>query len=171
MITKRIRKKKVEAQINNLTNVNILALDIASVTGWAISTKEYGTWNFKTKKDESMGMKLLRFRAKLNEVKELIQFNLIVYERAAGVFKNSIIHEAKLIGVVEEWCELNKVAYRSYSATEIKKFATGKGTAGKPLVIQAAKEKLNYTGDNDNEADALWLLQLAKQDLNLSHKN
>lgn len=165
MKTERIRKKKVEAAIAELPNIKILALDIASVTGWAISRTEYGTWDFKTRKDESMGMKLIRFRSKLNEVNELMNFNLIVYERPAGRFKNSIIHEAKLIGLVEEWCESKGIAYRSYSATEIKKFATGKGNAGKPLVIKAAKEKLNYTGNDDNEADALWLLELAKKDL------
>ena len=168
MKAERIRKKTVEAKIAKLTNVNILALDIASITGWAISETEYGTWDFKTRKDESMGMKLLRFRAKLNEVNNLIKFNLIVYERAAGRFKNALMHEAKLIGVVEEWCELNGVAYRSYSATEIKLFATGKGSAGKPVMIKAAKTKFGYTGEDDNEADALHLLALAKKDLNLT---
>ena len=31
-------------------------------------------------------------------------------------------------------------------------------------MIQAAKERLGYTGANDNEADALWLLELAKSE-------
>lgn len=149
------------------TNVVVLSLDIASTTGWAISETEYGTWDFKTRKDESMGMKLLRFRAKLDEVFEITKFNLVVYERAAGRFKNSIIHEAKLIGVVEEFCELHKVAYRSYSAKEIKLFATGKGSAGKPVMIKAAKEKYGYEGDSDDEADALHMLKLAQRDLNI----
>lgn len=168
MRTKRIRTKKNEKKIAKLPNVKVLALDIASITGWAVSETEYGTWDFKTRKDESMGMKLIRFRSKLNEVKDLLNFNLIVYERPAGRFKNSIIHESKLIAIAEEWCENNNIAYRSYSATEIKKFATGKGTAGKPVMIKAAKTKLGYEGNDDNEADALWLLKLAENDLNLS---
>ena len=167
MKTKRIRTKKNENKIAKLSDVNILSLDIASVTGWAVSETEYGTWDFKTRKDESIGMKLIRFRAKLNEVVNLLNFNLIVYERPAGRFKNSLIHEAKLIAVVEEWCEENKIAYRSYSATEIKKYATGKGNAGKPIMIKAAKEKLGYTGNDDNEADALWMLKVAQNDLNI----
>lgn len=190
MKTERIKKKKEKPfnwndSINNARPVEepirgqhpdiiitdypkVLALDIASVTGWAISKTEYGTWDFKTRKDESMGMKLIRFRNKLNEVKDLTKFNLIVYERAAGRFKNSIIHEAKLIGLVEEWCETNHIEYRSYSAKEIKKFATDKGNAGKPAMIKAAKDKLGYTGNNDNEADALWLLMLTENDLNIN---
>jgi hypothetical protein len=31
-------------------------------------------------------------------------------------------------------------------------------------MIAAAQEKLGYPGTNDNEADALWLLELAKHD-------
>ena len=167
MKTKRIRTKKNETKIANLEAIRILSLDIASVTGWAVSETEYGTWDFKTRKDESMGMKLIRFRSKLNEVLQLINFNLIVYERAAGRFKAAIIHEAKMIGLVEEWCEESKIAYRAYSATEIKKFATDKGNAGKPLMIAAAKEKLGYEGNDDNEADALWMLKIAQRDLNI----
>ncbi len=164
---KRIKPRKSESKAN-LTNLKILSLDIASTTGWAMSETEYGTWNLKTRKDESMGMKLIRFRGKLDEMYEIMKFDLVLYERPAGRFKNSIIHEAKLIAIAEEWCERNKVEYRSYSATEIKKFATDKGNAGKPLMIKAAKEKLGYTGNDDNEADALWMLKLAQRDLNIS---
>lgn len=158
------RRKQTKARKDNLV---ILSLDIASVTGWAVSESEYGIWDFKTRKDESIGMKLIRFRVKLDEMKTLLKPNIIVYERPAGRFKSSIIHESKLIGIVEEWCENNNVEYRSFSATEIKKFATGKGNAGKPLMIKAAQEKLGYTGNDDNVADALWMLKLAQKDFNV----
>ena len=144
--------------------IKILSLDVASVTGWAMSRLEYGTWDFKTRKDESLGMKLIRLRSKLDEFKKLTDFGLIVYERPAGRFKNAIIHEAKLLGLIEEWCETNKIEYRAYSATEIKMFATGKGSAGKPAMIKAAKDKYGYTGLDDNEADALHMLELAQSE-------
>ena len=51
--------------------MKVLALDIASTTGWCLDKGIYGTWNFKTRKDESMGMKLIRFRAKLQEIHDL----------------------------------------------------------------------------------------------------
>ena len=54
--------------------MKILSLDIASTTGWCLDKHLYGTWNFKTRKDESMGMKLIRFLAKLKEVYELEKF-------------------------------------------------------------------------------------------------
>ena len=106
MKAKRLNLKELKA----VPNVNykpeycikILSLDVASVTGWAVSRLEYGTWDFKTRKDESMGMKLIRLRSKLDEVKQLTNFHLIVYERPAGRFKNAIIHEAKMLGLIEE---------------------------------------------------------------------
>ena len=48
---------------------------------------------------------------------------------------------------------------------EMKRFATSNGNASKPMMIAAAQKKLGYTGDNDNEADALWLLALTRDKL------
>jgi len=147
--------------------MKVLALDIASTTGWCLDKGLYGTWNFKTRKDESMGMKLIRFRAKLKEFNELEDLQVIVYERPAGRHANSIIHQAKLIAVLEEFCEQNSIDYRSYSATEIKKFATGKGNANKEAMINSAIDKWGYDGDDDNEADAIHMRELFRDETGL----
>jgi Holliday junction resolvasome RuvABC endonuclease subunit len=147
--------------------MKVLALDIASTTGWCLDKGLYGTWNFKTRKDESMGMKLIRFRAKLKEFNELEDLQVIVYERPAGRHANSIIHQAKLIAVLEEFCEQNSIDYRSYSATEIKKFATGKGNANKEAMINSAIDKWDYDGDDDNEADAIHMRELFRDETGL----
>lgn len=146
--------------------MKVLSLDIASETGWAISNDLYGTWLFKTLKDESMGMKLLRFRSKLEEVQAYNNFDVIIYERPAGRHAHAIIHQSKLIAMLESFCVENAIEYKAYSASHIKKFATGKGNANKQLMIDYAKEKYNYMGDNDNEADALHLLNLFKSEMN-----
>lgn len=39
----------------------------------------------------------------------------------------------------------------------VKMLATGKGNAGKDDVRGAARSRLGYTGESDDEADALWL--------------
>ncbi len=147
--------------------MKILAIDQASDCGWAISKDIYGTWDLKTRKDESIGMKLLRFRSKLKEVCDTEKIDVIVYERVAGQFKASIIHAAKLVAIIESYCEEHGIEYKAYSAKEIKSFATGKGNAGKPAMIAAAKEKYGYDGESDNEADALHILHLAQQEFNL----
>lgn len=161
-----VRKRRQKLTKNTNGNViSILAIDAASKLGWALSETDYGVWDLRTRKDESIGMKLLRLRAKLDEMFSIHPFTMIAYERVAGFHKNALIHEAKLVGKIEEWCEEHGVQYKAYSATEIKKFATGKGNAGKPLMIQAAKQRLDYMGNDDNEADALWILKFAQDEL------
>lgn len=142
----------------------ILALDPATHCGYAISRVLYGVWDLTAKRDESAGMRLIRLRAKLNEIIQSENINLVVFERPGGRFKSSIIVQSELQGQIKVICEDNKVPYRAYSSTEIKKFATGKGNSGKPAMIKAAREKLSYPGNNDNEADALWILELAKSE-------
>jgi hypothetical protein len=51
-----------------------------------------------------------------------------------------------------------------HSAT-LKKYATGKGNAKKPDMLRAAQTKLLYEGTDDNEADALWLLHYAQNEV------
>jgi len=87
---------------------------------------------------------------------------LVAYERVAGRHANSIIHASKMVAMIETLCEELGVAYMAFSATEIKLFATGKGNAGKPAMIKAAKDRFGYTGNDDNEADAICIYQLAK---------
>jgi Holliday junction resolvasome RuvABC endonuclease subunit len=142
----------------------MLALDIATHCGWAISRSVYGVWNLSPKRDESAGMRLIRFRAKLNEVIKSENINLVVFERPGGRHVGAVIVQSELQGQVKVVCEDLQIPYRGYSSQEIKKFATGKGNSGKPAMIAAAQSQLNYPGENDNEADALWLLELAKSE-------
>lgn len=143
---------------------NILSIDPATLCGWAISNEIYGTWQLKLKADESWGMKLIRFKSKLTEILDAYPINLISYERPAGRNTRAIITQSKIIGIIESICEENGIDYRAYSAGEIKKYATGKGNSGKPLMISSAKEKYGYDGNDDNEADALHLLNLTSSD-------
>ena len=145
--------------------MKILALDIATKTGWAIENFS-GTWDFSLKKGDSDGMRLLRIRARVKEVVESENIDLVVWERAAGLFKSAIITESELIGAVKLFCEENKLNYTSYSATEIKKFFTGKGNAKKADMLNEAKRRFpNRNIKDDNEADAIALLEFTKSDL------
>lgn len=146
--------------------INLLAIDQASNCGWATKNAS-GVWNFNTRKDESSGMKMLRFRAKLKEVCALEEINLIVYERVAGFHKQAIIHAAKMVAIIESFCEENNIQYKAVSATEVKRFATGKGNANKDAMIASARLKLGYQGNDDNEADALWIYQIIKDELGI----
>lgn len=146
--------------------INVLAIDQASKCGWC-TRNAYGVWDFNTRKDESAGMKMLRFRSKLKEVVELENINLIVYERVAGQHANSIIHASKMVAIIETLCEELGIDYKAVSAGEVKRFATGKGNAPKDKMIEAARLKYGYTGNNDNEADAIHIYHHTIADLNL----
>jgi Holliday junction resolvasome RuvABC endonuclease subunit len=143
--------------------MNILALDPATKCGWAHSCSASGTWDLSIKRDESAGMRLIRIIGKLNEIDELLGINLVVYEAARHAVSNgALICQSELQGVIKLWCEHKKIDYRGFSPSEIKKHATGKGNANKSDMMSAAMAKWpNFRGD-DNEADARFLLDMAK---------
>jgi Holliday junction resolvasome RuvABC endonuclease subunit len=141
--------------------MKILSLDVATHTGWCTDTAS-GVWDLSVKRDESSGMRLIRFKSKLREICASEEIELVVFERSQGAHQNAVIIQSELHGVLKIFCEENNINYRAFSPSEIKKHATGKGNAGKPLMIKAAKEKYGYTGDDDNEADAICCYHYAK---------
>jgi Holliday junction resolvasome RuvABC endonuclease subunit len=140
--------------------MKILALDIATKTGWCNNTSS-GVWDFSVKRGESIGMRLIRFRAKVLEMISLEKPDVIVYELPAGLFKASIMVASEMIGVLKTICEDQKIEYAHESATEIKKFATGKGNAKKEHMIKAL-EDVGIKVIDDNHADAIHLFNLFK---------
>jgi Holliday junction resolvasome RuvABC endonuclease subunit len=147
--------------------MNILALDPATNCGWAHSLGPSGTWDLSVRRDESGGMKFLRLVAKLGDVKFTAGIDLLVYEAARHAMpkmQGALVHQAEMQGVIKHWCEERAILYRGYSPMEIKKHATGKGNAGKPEMVAAAKVKWPGFNGDDNEADAKWLLDLAMKE-------
>lgn len=143
----------------------ILALDLGTRTGWACqvgATLATGTTDFKNGRYEGGGMRFLRFRqwldrfAGADNLPEAIYFEEVRRHQgtdAAHVYGG-------LLGTLTAWCEEHKVPYRGVPVGTIKKFATGKGNAGKEMMIAAAQADGRQITD-DNEADAYWLLQYA----------
>lgn len=147
-------------------NLQILAIDPATNSGWAHSSGSSGVWDLSVRRDESAGMRLIRFRGKLNEILDDVGVDLVVYEaarHAAPKMQGALTVQAMLQGVLVAWCEDHGIEYRGYSPSEIKKHATGKGNANKALMLKTAQENwpsIEIIGDN--QADALWLLDLAR---------
>ena len=143
----------------------ILALDIATKTGWATEI-ESGTFDFTLKRGETKGLIPLRFKSKIVELIKLIKADLVAYERPAGRNAHSIILASKMIAHLEEYCLENNIELATYSAKEIKKFFTGNGNSSKEKMIEEAKRRFpEIEIIDDNHADALALLELAKSDL------
>jgi crossover junction endodeoxyribonuclease RuvC len=52
------------------------------------------------------------------------------------------------------------IPYVEIAPAKLKKYATGSGKGGKHGPLVEAVKRLGYDGNNDNEADALWLLHM-----------
>ena len=146
--------------------MRILALDIATKCGFAISGSTSGTWDLTTKRDESKGVRLIKLRNLIQQTHENKPLDLVVFE-AVRAFRHqqAVVCQSELQGVVKAWCHDNNIEYKGYTSSEIKKHATGKGNAKKDQMIKAAAEMFEIKIFDDNHADALWILDLAKKQL------
>lgn len=131
----------------------LLALDIATKTGWRTKTAS-GAWDLSPKRDESKGMRLIRFKSKLVEICNLEAIKVIAYERPGGIHKASMMVQSELHGILKCYCEENNIDYIAFSSKEIKKYATGNGNASKQMMVEEAEKRKGDKVEDDNEADA-----------------
>ena len=153
----------------------ILTLDLGIKTGWALHKQDgtiiSGTAHFKTNRFEGGGMRYLKFKQFLTELKNKHgQFNEIHFEEVRmhrGKGKNGRVtfnvdaaHAyGGFMATLTAWCEHHEIPYAAMPVGKIKKHITGKGNANKAAVIKAVKAK-GHTPTDDNEADAIALLDL-----------
>lgn len=143
--------------------MKILALDFATRTGWAGGGIS-GVQRFDLRRGESPGMRFLRFRAWLAEICRLIEPEVIAYEQphhrggAATEVAYGFLTEVKTMSAAKG-IELMPV----HSST-LKKWATGKGNAGKGEMVFEAKRR-GYNPQDDNEADACLIYEYAQEEL------
>jgi Holliday junction resolvasome RuvABC endonuclease subunit len=62
-----------------------------------------------------------------------------------------------LLAILTAWAEQNRIPYSGAPVGTIKRFATGRGNAGKADVIAAMRAR-GFQPADDNEADALAIL-------------
>lgn len=144
-----------------------LALDPATVTGWALWRGDEllsGTWDLSPRRGDGAGMRFLRIQAKLDELARSYALRRIVYEQP-GHFKSAAADDVVrgLVSHIQSWCESNRVPCEGVSPTSVKKFATRNGNANKQAMTAAARIHwpLQQVADC-NQADALWIMQYAK---------
>ena len=147
-------------------NTTILALDLGTTTGWALAQTDAqissGSQSFKPQRFEGGGMRFLRFKRWLTDIKQCSpDISLVVFEevrRHAGV--DAAHAYGGFMGQLTAWCEHHQIPYEGVPVGTIKKHATGKGNASKEQMIQAMQAR-NHSVVDDNEADALALLYWA----------
>lgn len=147
-------------------NSTLLALDLGTQTGWALTTPDgnilSGSHSFHPQRFEGGGMRFLRFKRWLTELKQSCQSIQAVYfeevRRHAGV--DAAHAYGGFLGHLTAWCEHHQIPYQGVPVGTIKKHATGKGNAGKDQMIACARHR-GHSPCDDNEADALALLHWA----------
>lgn len=103
-----------------------------------------------------------------------IDADLVVIEGYAFAAHASHAHElGELGGVVRVGLADANIAFVDVPPASLKLFATGRGNAKKEEVLAAAIRKLGYDGHSTDEADAMWLREMAicqyEQDVELEH--
>ena len=148
-----------------MNSKKILALDLGTKTGWAIRSQNKqinsGTIEFKPSRFEGGGMRYLRFRKWLEEINQLTDgVDQVYFEEVRRHLGVDAAHAyGGFLAHLSSWCEDKKIPYLGIPVKTIKKHATGKGNAKKTQVTDAVK-KLGFNPADDNEADALALLNL-----------
>ena len=149
-----------------MTTTTILALDLGTHTGWALTTRDgcitSGAEHFKPQRFEGGGMRYLRFKRWLAEIKQCSDGIDTVFmeevRRHAGV--DAAHAYGGFLATLTSWCEPHQIPYQGVPVGTIKKFATGRGNASKGEMI-AGMRALGHAVTDDNEADALAILHWA----------
>ena len=155
-----------QSEPRDASNTTILALDLGTTTGWALKGRDgsivSGSQSFKPQRFEGGGMRFLRFKRWLTEVRQSTDaINLVVFEEVRRHLGVDAAHAyGGFMGQLTAWCEHHEIPYEGVPVGTIKKHVTGKGNARKPEVM-AAVRALGYAPQDDNEADALALLHWA----------
>ena len=143
--------------------MTILTLDLGTTTGWAVVTRDCaitsGTASFKPHRFEGGGMRFLRFKRWLTEVKASADGLDAVYfeevRRHAGV--DAAHAYGGFMAHLTAWCEHHRIPYQGVPVGTIKKHATGKGNADKQAMVAAVRAR-GFAPNDHNEADAIALL-------------
>jgi len=138
---------------------NLLALDVASHTGWC-NSESHGCWDFTVKKSKKNPQhpysKLYNFKTTIEKyLDEHPEVDIIASERVSGLFKNAIISLSEQLGIIKLICFERKLEHVEYVSTELKKWQTGKGNAKKFEMVKSVQDKYGWEGTDDNIADAI----------------
>lgn len=135
--------------------MRVLGLDLSlTATGVAYPTGMTGTLTTSRRGVD----RLAWFRTQITEIITKLQPDLVVLEDYAFHGRHAHSHElGEMGGVVRLALHDRDTRWVAVVPSSLKKYATGKGNAGKEEVLAAAIRRLSYQGHSHDEADALWL--------------
>lgn len=147
--------------------MNILALDLGTTTGFALTfngAKMTGTWSFKPSRFDGGGMRYLKFRRKVNEAFHEYAIDVVYYESVRRHLGVDAAHAyGGFLGQLGSLCEELEIPYEGVPVQTIKKWFTGKGNAKKDAMIAEAIKR-GFAPTDDNEADAIAILLMKESE-------
>jgi len=151
--------------------INILSIDSGTKTGWATlihGSIDSGVQDFSLKRGESAGMRFFNFRSWLNRMLNKFKVDIVIYEQAHHRGGPATMIGVGLVTRIQEECDIREIQYMPLHSATLKKFATGKGNASKELMLKSARETWGDLVADDNEADALWLMEYARKEFDIN---
>lgn len=138
----------------------LLALDLGTTTGFCVGqvgALVSGTANFKPSRYDGGGMRFVKFRKWLNELKAAYPIDGVVFEEVRRHAGTDAAHVyGGLLATLTALCEEQGLPYEGVPVGEIKKSFCGKGNADKQAMIAEAVRR-GFAPVDDNEADAIAL--------------
>ena len=135
--------------------LRVIGLDL-SMTATGIATGDGGTFTVRTKAVGDARLVVIA-NAVIGVAQECdlaVIEDLPTHAKSAGI--TGMVH-----GAVRAALIVARVPYALITPASVKKFATGKGNAGKPDMAVAAFKRASMEFRDDNECDAWWLRAMA----------
>lgn len=166
--------------------MRVLAIDPGTRLGWAYfdgHRRESGVQTFDLKRGESPGMRWIRFNTWLetmlacrpghDEATGYLRVDLVIFEQAhhRGGAATQVLNG--FVTRIEEACARHGIDHTALHSGTLKKWTTGSGNAKKPEMIAAVQRRfmpeveslIGVPELDDNEADAVALLEFARAEL------
>ena len=117
----------------------------------------HGTWHLKKHPKEDFITPIAKFRSILNAFNTV---DAVAYEDVKSIFRGNYaaLNYGGLKTIIELYAFEREISIYPVSVGTIKKYASGKGNANKKVMMQECQARLGIKPRDDNEADALWLL-------------
>src|SRR5262245_8387874 len=150
-------------QLHSPDPSTILALDLATKTGWALRSANCriisGTVSFRPSRYDGGGIRYLRFRSWLDGLAaDAGGIRVVHHEEVRRHLSTDSSHvHGGLLATLTTWCEEHSIAYQGVPVGTIKRYIAKKGNADKQAVMAAVRERGFNPADN-NEADAIAIL-------------
>ena len=150
----------------NAESPSILALDPATQTGWAHSNARSGSFSI-ARPNQPEGRKYIDLIGFLEHSRERWGMDWLAYEDATFGTPHAHVKvfHAKIQAILLYFAALHGIRTIAVKPTELKQIATGHGRATKEQMKRAAKVQLGVEVVDDNQADALFVLECAKLEI------